>query len=56
VGQTTDVHAVLQPILSNKQIFGHDLYAIGLGDKVEADFKRIIAGPGAVAQALHEIA
>lgn len=56
VGQTTDVHAVLQPILSNKQIFGHDLYAIGLGDKVEADFKQMIAGPGAVAQALHEIA
>jgi fructuronate reductase len=31
------------------------LYAIGLGDKVEANFKQLITGPGAVAKALHAL-
>lgn len=55
LGYTGDVHAALQPILSNKQIFGNDLYAIGLGDKVEANFKQLIAGPGTVAKALYAL-
>jgi fructuronate reductase len=56
LGDSGDVHTALQPILSNKQIFAHDLYAIGLGAKVEANFKRLIAGPGAVAKELHALA
>lgn len=46
------IHATLQKILTNKQIFAHDLYEIGLGQQVEADFKQLIAGPGAIAKAL----
>ncbi|MCI2171955.1 mannitol dehydrogenase family protein [Schleiferilactobacillus perolens] len=55
LGETSNVHTVLQPILSNPQLFGHDLYAIGLGDTVEKDFQQLIAGPGAVTQALHAL-
>lgn len=49
------IHNALQPILSNKQIFAHDLYAIGLGAKVETLFKQLIVGPGAVAELLGEL-
>ncbi len=48
-----DVHAKLQPILSNKSIFGNDLYEIGLGDKVEDYFKQMITKPGAVRETIH---
>lgn len=44
----TDVHAALQPILSDATIFGVDLYAAGLGEKVEGMFKELIAAPGAI--------
>ncbi|MFD1672650.1 mannitol dehydrogenase family protein [Agrilactobacillus yilanensis] len=46
------IHETLQKILTNKQIFAHDLYEIGLGEAVEANFKTLIAGPGAIAKAL----
>lgn len=49
LGETDiDIHGHLQPILSNKSIFGNDLYEIGLGEKVEDDFKNMIKGTGAV--------
>jgi fructuronate reductase len=35
-------------ILSNENIFGLDLYSIGLGEKIEKMFKEMIAGNGAV--------
>lgn len=55
LGDTSvDVHETLQPILSNKSIFGNDLYAIGLGDKIEANFKKMIAKPGAVRSTIQE--
>ncbi|MCI1858815.1 MAG: mannitol dehydrogenase family protein [Sporolactobacillus sp.] len=54
LGQPADVHAVLQPILTNKGIFGVDLYAAGLGKKIEGFFKKLIAGPGAVRKTIHE--
>lgn len=54
LGSDADVHAALKPILSNAQIFGHDLYQIGLADQVEADFKKLIAGPGAVTKTLEQ--
>ncbi|MBQ7558399.1 MAG: mannitol dehydrogenase family protein [Lachnospiraceae bacterium] len=38
----------LKPILSNKEIFGSDLYELGVGEKIEAIFEEEIAGPGAV--------
>ncbi len=39
---------VLKPILSNAKIFAVNLYEVGLGEKVEAMFLELIAGPGAV--------
>ncbi len=38
----------LKPILSNVEIFGSDLYAVGLGEKIEGYFAEMIAGVGAV--------
>ena len=38
----------LRPILSNAAIFGVDLYQAGLGEKTEAAFRAMLAGPGAV--------
>lgn len=55
LGQTTDVHAILTPILTNQTIFGHDLYAINLGDKIEGYFSQLIAGPHAVENTLHAV-
>lgn len=54
LGKEISVHTVLQPILTNKGIFGLDLYAAGLGEKIEAYFTKLIAGPGAVRKTIHE--
>lgn len=48
LSEQVDVHAALQPILSNAAIFGNDLYEIGIGEQVEHDFAQMIKGPGAV--------
>ena len=42
----------LKPILANVNIWGVDLYTAGLGEKVEAIFRDLIAGPGAVRETL----
>lgn len=52
LGSTVDVHQHLQTILSNAKIFGNDLYAIGLGEKVEQYFAQMITGKNAVAQTI----
>lgn len=49
------IHAALKPILANKDIFGNDLYAIGLGGKIEADFKKMVAAKGAVRKTIHNM-
>lgn len=54
LGEKTDVHAHLKDILSNKSIFGHDLYEVGLGEKVENYFASQISGTGAVRKTLKE--
>lgn len=46
------VHKALQPILSNANIFGSDLYAAGLGDRIERIFSEEIAGIGAIRETL----
>lgn len=38
----------LRPILSNANIFGSDLYAAGIGEKIEDMVRQELAGPGAV--------
>ncbi|WP_251551078.1 mannitol dehydrogenase family protein [Neobacillus muris] len=54
-GNPDSVGEQLKPILSNQRIFGVDLYQIGMGTKVEALFKQLIQGPGAVRTTLHEL-
>lgn len=50
------VHEAVSPILSNKEIFACDLYEVGLGEKVEALFIELLAGPGAVAATIKKYA
>ena len=50
------IHAALEPILSNADIFGVNLYDVGLGGKVEGYFAELNAGPGAVAATLKKYA
>lgn len=50
-----NVHKVLQPILSNEEIFGNNLYETGLGSIVENDFEKLIKGKKAVRTELHNL-
>ncbi|MDY0393621.1 hypothetical protein RWE15_03170 [Virgibacillus halophilus] len=52
--ENVDVHSVLHPILSNKEIFSVNLEEIGLSEKIERYFARMITGPHAVRQVLRE--
>jgi fructuronate reductase len=52
-GNADSVGDHLKPILSNKKIFGIDLYEAGLGEKVERFFKQLIKGTGAVRATLN---
>lgn len=47
------IHATMQPILSNSEIFDCDLYEAGLGERIEGMFAELNAGPGAVRATLH---
>lgn len=53
-GKPETVGTALHPILSNKDIFGSDLYEVGVAPTVEAYFKELIAGPGAVRATLQK--
>jgi len=44
----------LKPILSNKNLFGVNLYEVGLGDKIEGYFREMLAGNGAVRATLQK--
>jgi fructuronate reductase len=48
LGQRGPFHRELRGILSKAAIFGVDLYEAGLGERVEACFEELVAGPGAV--------
>ncbi|PRR78684.1 Polyol:NADP oxidoreductase [Clostridium liquoris] len=52
LGNTKNVHETLMKILPNREIFGVDLYEVGLGEKIESYFKELIAGEGAVRSTL----
>ncbi|MBB1078684.1 mannitol dehydrogenase family protein [Limosilactobacillus sp. STM2_1] len=54
LGDEINVHEKLQLILSNKSIFGNDLYEIGIGEKVENYFSQMITKPGAVRETIHQ--
>lgn len=48
LGVPDSAEGVLKPILSNSNIFGVDLYEVGLAGKVEGMFREMLAGNGAV--------
>lgn len=52
LGDAASVGDSLRSILSNESLFGVDLYKVGLGDKIEAYFKELIAGKKAVRNTL----
>ena len=52
LGDMGSVGDSLQPILSNEEIFGVNLYNAGLGQKIEDYYKEMIAGVGAVRKTL----
>ena len=54
VGKPETYAGQLRPILSNAAIFGSDLVAIGLADKIERMFVEELLGPGAVRATLHQ--
>ena len=48
LGEPDTLTDQLHSVLSNKEIFGSDLYEAGVAQKIEAFFKEEIVGPGAV--------
>lgn len=48
VGEPKTYTGQLRPILANPALCGVNLYAVGLGEKIEGLFLELIAGPGAV--------
>lgn len=53
-GQNDNSSEVLKDILYNEQIFGVNLYEVGLGGKIEAYFAQLNKGPGAVRKTLQK--
>lgn len=51
-GNPDSIGDKLKPILSNANIFGSDLYAAGIGDKIEELFALELAGKGAIRKTL----
>ncbi len=54
VGKPESYTGQLRPILANASIFGSDLSATVLADKIEQYFVAELAGPGAVRKTLHD--
>ena len=52
IGVPESANGKLKVILTNKDIFGSNLYEVGLGEKVENYFKELIVGPQAVRNTL----
>ena len=52
LGEDNDVEAALKPVLSDKAIFGVDLYEMGLAERVCGYFRELTAGVGAVRETL----
>lgn len=54
LGKVQNVSIGLQPILSDENLFGVDLYKVGLGTKVENYFRELAAEKGAVQGVLNK--
>ena len=48
LGRPDSVDEKLAPVLANPNLFGMNMIEAGLADKIIADFKELLAGPGAV--------
>lgn len=48
LGQVADAEAALRPLLENAEIFGVNLYQVGMAETVCGYFEELAAGPGAV--------
>ena len=48
IGADNEIHEAVKPILSERRIFGVDLYQIGLGSLIEKYFEEMIRKEGAV--------
>ncbi|AFM40530.1 mannitol-1-phosphate/altronate dehydrogenase [Desulfosporosinus acidiphilus SJ4] len=48
LGDSDSVGGKLQPILSNKDLFGLNLYDVGLGEKIEGYFQEMVSGVDSV--------
>jgi fructuronate reductase len=55
LGQKGPFHDKLEPILSNSGYFGVNLYQVGLGERVEELFTKMLEGPGAVRNTLQKV-
>lgn len=54
-GKPNTVQGLLNDILTNKVLFGVDLYEAGLGEKIEKKFAAMLAGKGAVREVLKSL-
>ena len=54
LGDPASCEGKLAPILKKPVLFGVDLYAVGLGDKVEQLVREELQGPGAVRATLRK--
>lgn len=54
-GDVKSADGVLKDILSNKVLFAVDLYEVGLGEKIEKYFEKMISGKGAVREVLQSL-
>ena len=52
LGEEADVEEMLRPVLTNKAIFGVNLYEVGMADLVCRYFREMTAGVGAVRETL----
>lgn len=54
VGVSDQDYSVLKALYSRADVFGVDLYKVGLGERIEGMVKELYAGPGAVRATLHK--
>ncbi len=53
VGRPDQDYSCLRQLFSRKDVFGVDLYEIGLGEQIEGMVRELYAAPGAVRETLH---
>lgn len=54
IGKTDQDYSCLKTLYSRADVFGLDLYAAGLGERIEGMVKELYAGTGAVRSTLHK--